>query len=73
MLLINQLAERYFEVQPVPHTTTTAKWVDLIGRGIHYGMAKVNCTVNEVSWDPDENDKEVRWGNPYIVSGPAGF
>ena len=25
--------------------------------------AKVNCTVNEVSWDHDENDKEVRWGN----------
>ena len=24
---------------------------------------KVNCTVNEISWDHDENDKEVRWGN----------
>lgn len=50
----------------ITHDNDHAKWVDFFDWSKEYIMeisAKVNCTVNEVSWDHDENDKEVRWGN----------
>ena len=52
----------------ITHDNEHAKWVDFFNWSEEYIMdisEKVNCTVNEISWDHDETDEDVRWGNRY--------
>mgnify|MGYP001166889519 FL=1 len=50
----------------ITHDNKHAQWVDFFkwSEEYIYSIAeKVNCKVNEVSWDHPENDLDIRWGN----------
>lgn len=52
----------------ITHDNEHAKWVDFFKWTEEYIndiAGKVKCTVNEISWDHDEKDEDIRWGNRY--------
>lgn len=57
----------FFRLNPgITHDNMSAQWVDFYPwseEKVHDLAARLECTVNEVSWDHPEVADNIRWGN----------